>query len=124
MGTENLAVTAQNPTAQRRLQSRPSLRGAIDAMCRSCIYDPHQSGTWRAQVEACTARTCPLYAVRPRATGQQDAAGGANAGRSEGFHGASQVGHARRECDVTASANAPHASRRPIEGVGYGCGCT
>jgi len=118
MGTENLAVTAQNPTAQRRLQSRPSLRGAIDAMCRSCIYDPHQSGTWRAQVEACTARTCPLYAVRPRATGQQDAAGGANTGRSEGFHGASQVGHARHECDVTASANAPHASR--LEGVGHG----
>lgn len=119
MPAENRPVTAPNPTAQRRSGARPSLRAAIDAMCRSCIYDAHQPGTWRAQVEACTARTCPLYAVRPRERGRQDAARGASAGRAGQDHiGASQVGHARRECDVTASPNAPHASR--LEGVGHG----
>jgi hypothetical protein len=45
---------------------RPSLRGCIDAMCKACIYDPVAGkGTWRQQVEACTAPHCPLFAVRP-----------------------------------------------------------
>lgn len=45
---------------------RPSLRAAIDAMCRSCIYDPKSGlGHWREQVAGCTCRTCPLYALRP-----------------------------------------------------------
>ncbi len=49
-----------------RPQKRPSLREAIDAKCRECIYDPEGgAGTWRAQVTACTSRTCPLFAVRP-----------------------------------------------------------
>lgn len=43
-----------------------SLRGAINAKCKECIYDPMGgAGTWREQVEACTSRTCPLYPVRP-----------------------------------------------------------
>ncbi len=45
-----------------------SLRGAINAMCRNCIYDdtPRANlGTWREQTEACTVTKCPLYAVRP-----------------------------------------------------------
>ena len=46
-----------------------SRRKAIDDMCRSCIYDPIGGrGTWRQQVEACTARRCPLYPVRPVST--------------------------------------------------------
>ena len=46
-----------------------SLRAAINAMCRACIYDPHSGlGPWRMQVEACTSPSCPLYAVRPRST--------------------------------------------------------
>lgn len=50
---------------------RPSLRGAIDAMCKSCIYDPVAGkGTWRQQVEACTAPHCPLFAVRPVSTSE------------------------------------------------------
>jgi len=44
----------------------PSLRAAINAMCKQCIYDPKGGeGTWRQQVEACPATTCPLYPVRP-----------------------------------------------------------
>lgn len=45
-----------------------SLRKAVNAKCRECIYDPHEAGTWRQQIAACTALTCPLYAVRPTST--------------------------------------------------------
>lgn len=46
---------------------RMSLRAAIDAKCRECGYDAKcGAGTWREQVEACPATTCPLYPVRPR----------------------------------------------------------
>jgi len=43
-----------------------SLRAAINAKCRECIYDPTSGGgTWREQVAACTAPKCPLFSVRP-----------------------------------------------------------
>lgn len=43
-----------------------SLRAAVNAKCKECIYDPIAGrGTWRQQVEACTSRSCPLFAVRP-----------------------------------------------------------
>ena len=43
-----------------------SLRAAINAKCKECIYDPIAGrGTWRQQVEACTSYRCPLYPVRP-----------------------------------------------------------
>lgn len=46
--------------------ARPSLRAAINAMCRSCIYDPgNGNGTWREQVEQCSSGNCPLHPVRP-----------------------------------------------------------
>lgn len=49
-----------------RSTSRLSLRTAIDAKCRGCIYDPiGGTGTWREQVAACTSRTCPLFQARP-----------------------------------------------------------
>ncbi len=45
-----------------------SLRAAINAKCKECIYDPIAGrGTWRQQVEACTSPRCPLYPVRPQA---------------------------------------------------------
>ena len=44
----------------------PSLRKAINAHCKACIYDPNaRTGTWRQQVEACTVKRCDLYPVRP-----------------------------------------------------------
>lgn len=44
-----------------------SLRNAINAMCRSCIYDPgNGNGKWREQVTACTSSNCPLHPIRPR----------------------------------------------------------
>jgi hypothetical protein len=47
--------------------TKPSLRSAINAMCRYCLYDRISGpGSWRQQIEACTAKTCPLYNVRPR----------------------------------------------------------
>jgi len=47
-----------------------SLRAAINAMCRSCIYDERPgNGNWRQQVSACTAHHCPLFPVRPQTSG-------------------------------------------------------
>jgi hypothetical protein len=44
-----------------------SLRKAIDAKCKECLFDPiGGSGKWREQVGACTAYSCPLFGVRPR----------------------------------------------------------
>lgn len=48
-------------------QKRPSLRKAIDNHCKQCIYDKYSEGTWRLQVEKCTATNCALYPVRPTA---------------------------------------------------------
>jgi len=42
-----------------------SLRKAINAKCKECLYDPYDKGTWRQQVQACTSPKCPLFAVRP-----------------------------------------------------------
>lgn len=44
---------------------RTSLRGAINAHCRDCVYDPSNGGTWRQQVEDCTVKACSLHSVRP-----------------------------------------------------------
>lgn len=42
------------------------MRAAINAKCKECIYDPiGGQGTWRQQVEACTALGCSLYELRP-----------------------------------------------------------
>jgi hypothetical protein len=42
-----------------------SPRKAIGKFCKSCIYDQHQSGTWRLQVQMCNVTTCPLFEFRP-----------------------------------------------------------
>ena len=46
--------------------SRLSLRAAINAMCKSCLYDPgNGNGGWREQVQGCSSSNCALHAVRP-----------------------------------------------------------
>jgi len=51
---------------------RPSMRKAINDKCRECIYDPVSgSGNWRQQVEACSCKSCPLYALRPISSGDK-----------------------------------------------------
>ena len=46
--------------------SRPSLRSAINAMCKSCLYDPgNGNGGWREQVGGCSSSNCALHPVRP-----------------------------------------------------------
>jgi hypothetical protein len=42
-----------------------SLRKAINAKCKECIYDSYQRGNWRQQAQACTAPGCSLFPVRP-----------------------------------------------------------
>ena len=50
-----------------------SLRNAINAKCRDCIYDPKSGlGTWRQQVSLCTVYACPLWQFRPVAERMQD----------------------------------------------------
>lgn len=47
-----------------------SLRAAINAKCKECIYDPLSGlGNWRQQVTGCTAKACPLWTVRPLSSG-------------------------------------------------------
>ena len=42
------------------------LRPAVNAFCKSCIYDKNTgSGSWRQQVANCRAFSCPLFNVRP-----------------------------------------------------------
>lgn len=42
-----------------------SLRSAIDAKCRDCIFDRLSAGTWREQVASCVSANCSLHPVRP-----------------------------------------------------------
>lgn len=42
-----------------------SLRKAINAKCKSCIYDELAAGTWLGQVTLCSVWRCPLFDVRP-----------------------------------------------------------
>ena len=42
-----------------------SLRAAIDAKCKDCIYDPRcGGGTWREQIAQCSSLSCPLWPFR------------------------------------------------------------
>jgi hypothetical protein len=44
-----------------------SMRAAINAKCKDCIYDPCSGlGTWRQQVEGCSIRSCSLWTYRPK----------------------------------------------------------
>ena len=43
-----------------------SLRAAINAKCKDCIYDPKcGGGSVRQQIGKCTSISCPLWQVRP-----------------------------------------------------------
>ncbi len=42
-----------------------SLRSAVNAKCRDCIFDRLSAGTWREQVAACVSSNCELHPVRP-----------------------------------------------------------
>ena len=59
--------------------SRPSLRAAINAMCKGCLYDPGSGdGTWREQVQGCSSSNCALHAVRPMPVKATNPAGNAS----------------------------------------------
>ena len=46
-----------------------SLRKAINAKCKGCIYDSYSPGTWRKQAAECTSYKCALYPFRPTPIG-------------------------------------------------------
>ena len=52
-----------------------SLRTAIDAKFKKCIYDSLAGGTRRAQTHACEITTCPLWPVRPKSESKRFAHG-------------------------------------------------
>jgi hypothetical protein len=61
-----------------------SLRTAINAKCRSCIYDPGcGGGGWREQVAACSSANCPLHPVRPQIAAKSGR--GAQEGQGKAF---------------------------------------
>ena len=43
-----------------------SLRKAVNAKCKDCIYDPSSRGTWKQQVTLCSCKTCALWPHRPK----------------------------------------------------------
>ena len=43
-----------------------TLRAAVNAHCKGCIYDPLAGGTWLQQVDACEITKCEMYEWRPR----------------------------------------------------------
>jgi hypothetical protein len=47
-----------------------SMRAAINAKCRDCIYDTCAPGNWRQQVQKCAVTSCPLHAYRPKSIGK------------------------------------------------------
>lgn len=55
-----------------------SRKTSIDEMCKQCIYDEKDTGTWRKQVEDCTcdgrngSTKCALFDVRPLPTGKKN----------------------------------------------------
>jgi hypothetical protein len=53
-----------NSAKQGRLIKDPL--DAIARRCIECAYDPQDEGTALDQVARCEARSCPLYAFRPR----------------------------------------------------------
>jgi hypothetical protein len=55
------------------MTARLSMRDAINAKCKDCIYDPVSRGTWREQVRECTSATCPLFPLRPLPIGARKA---------------------------------------------------
>ena len=50
------------------MENTMSLRRAINNMCKQCIYDKADKGTWRQQVQNCTSPSCALYDYRPKST--------------------------------------------------------
>lgn len=51
--------------------SKPSYRKQVNEFCKQCIYDKTDEGTWREQVQRCTAKDCPLFNLRPLTTGEK-----------------------------------------------------
>jgi len=63
---EDEAEEAGETVTSTGSSTKLSLRGAINAACKECIYDDKGgAGSWRQQVEACTVFKCALYPVRP-----------------------------------------------------------
>ena len=48
-----------------KVRKRLTRKQAIEAHCRSCVYDPSNAGTWRQQVTLCACRDCFLWEWRP-----------------------------------------------------------
>ena len=93
--------------------SRQSLRAAINAMCKSCLYDPGTgNGGWREQVGGCPSSNCALHPVRPlpvkgRKWGEEAPdAPLATAPAKEGFDAFSaiEVGHKDATWDIGRAA--------------------
>ena len=64
MKAEGIEIVRLTP--EQKLAAKPnSMRLAVTCKCRDCMGGPEAGGNLRAEIRACTAPSCPLYAVRP-----------------------------------------------------------
>ena len=72
--SEEATAKAQATRLATKALGLPTLRQAINAKCKDCIYDPLSGlGSWRQQVGGCTSTDCPLWPIRPVAKPKADA---------------------------------------------------
>ena len=84
--------------------TKPSLRRAVNAFCKGCLYDPNATGTWREQVAACSDAKCALWPVRTTE----------NIGSKRGQNG--PVSDLRREIEQGVGIPVPAEARSPVLG--------
>jgi hypothetical protein len=63
------AETKKAATEANKAKRFTTLRAAVNAHCKGCIYDPLAGGNWLQQVTACTVTNCEMYEWRPLTKG-------------------------------------------------------
>jgi hypothetical protein len=64
------AIAARKAQSElNKKKKHTTLRQAVKAHCKACIYDEHNGGTWLDQVTKCTCKDCDLYEWRPMKKG-------------------------------------------------------
>jgi len=64
------AKVYQIPTRDVQEKTTRTRAEAINAKCRSCLYDPVLIESWRSQIDRCETSWCPLFCYRPRLIGK------------------------------------------------------
>lgn len=49
-----------------RMESKPTVRSKVDAVCIKCIYEPWKIKHWRLQVSNCNFTRCAIHPFRAK----------------------------------------------------------